>query len=232
MDSTKLGKYSVLFSNKKEYHSIKREVWNQEIYRFDSEKNSPFIVDIGSHIGISLIYFKSLFPNSKILSFEPNPISFKILKENIQNNGFLDITPLNMAVCERDGTCNLYIDNSEESWHSNSSLFPKSWNGKENTKPVKVECTRLDRYLEDIDEIDMLKIDTEGKEIDILNSHKHILSKIQNISVEYHPCKTTKVERLISLLSPYFDLNIYCEGKSLPTPINGKLLTIQGKKRR
>ncbi len=231
MDSTRLGKYSVHYSNKKEYHSIKREVWNQEIYRFDSEKNSPFIVDIGSHIGISLIYFKSLFPNSKILSFEPNPISFEILKENIQNNGFLDITLLNMAVCQRDGTCNLYIDNSGGNWHSNSSLLPKSWSGKENTKPVKVECTRLDRYLENVDEIDMLKIDTEGKEIDILNSHKHILGKVLNISVEYHPIKTSKVERLISLLSPYFDLNIYCEGKNLSTPINGKLLTIQGKKR-
>lgn len=231
MDSTKLGKYTVISPNKKEYHSLKREIWNQEIYYFDSKKSNPFIVDIGSHIGISILYFKSKYPNSKILSFEPNPISFEILEDNISNNGLKDITPVNKAISSNDCIKPLYIDNSEENWNSNSSLLEKSWNQRENTKPINIQCTRLDTYINDIEIIDMLKIDTEGTEFEILNSHKNILNRVENISVEYHPNKRNKIEKLITILKPHFQLEIYYEGKEITKVIDGKLLTIKGKKR-
>lgn len=231
MDSTKLGKFKILYPNKREYHSLKREIWNQDIYYFETNKDTPFIIDIGAHIGISILYFKSLFPNSKILAFEPNPISFDILTENIQSNGLKDITLINKAIHAQEGFSTLYIDNSNEEWNSNSSLLEKSWSGRENTKPIKVNCTRIDSYLNDIEEIDLLKIDTEGTELEILNSHKNILSKVNSISVEYHPIKGKRVDKLLTILQPYFKLEIYCEGKLLQKAIDGKLLTIHGKKK-
>jgi FkbM family methyltransferase len=231
MESTKLGKYIVIYPNKREYHLLKREIWNQEIYNFNSKKITPFIIDIGSHIGISILYFKSKYPDSKILSFEPNPISFEILEENIQNNGLKDITLVNRAISSNDCIKTLYIDNTNENWNSNSSLLEKSWSGRENSKPINVSCTRLDAYLEDIQAIDMLKIDTEGTEFEILNSHKNILNRVENISVEYHPNKRNKVEKIIAILNPHFQLEIYYEGEQIKKVIDGKLLTIKGKKR-
>jgi len=231
MESTKLGKYTVIFPNKKEYHILKREIWNQEIYSFDSNKSSPYIIDIGSHIGVSVLYFKATYPNCKILAFEPNPNSFKILEENININGLNDIKLINKGISSNSKSKDFYIDNSNEKWESNSSLLKGSWNGKENTKSIQIECTRLDEYVEDIQEIDMLKIDTEGTELDILNSHKNILHKVRNISVEYHPIKGSKVEKLISILNPYFDIQIYSQGEKLKKVVNGKLLTVKGKKR-
>ncbi|KKP54425.1 hypothetical protein A3K02_01540 [candidate division WS6 bacterium RIFOXYD1_FULL_33_8] len=230
MESTKLGKFSVIYPNNKEYHAIKREIWNQDSYHFESKKNNPFIVDIGAHIGISVLYFKDIYPNSEILAFEPNPISFEILKENIQINGLRNITLVQKAIYKEIGTVILYIDDTDEMWGSNSSLKEKSWNGLEKTKPIQVQSTTLQEYVKDKEYIDMLKIDTEGTELSILNSNKHILSKVQNISVEYHPSRRTRVKDLLNILNQFFITEIYREGKLLKNP-EEKLLTIKGKKR-
>ena len=232
MEYTKLGKYKIAFTNSKEYHTLKREIWGEDIYSFNSEKDSPLIIDIGAHIGISILYFKSIYPNSKILAFEPNSISFEILKGNVEMNGLENVVLFNTAISTNNGVANFYIDNSENDWHSNSSLLEKSWSGKENTKQVKVDCSRLDNYIENIDFIDMLKIDTEGSEYSILNSHKDILKKVLNIAIEYHPIKNSKISKILSILQPYFEITTYLEGKLLKNPVDGKLLTIHGKKRK
>ena len=231
MEETKLGKYVVLFPNGREYHFLKREVWNQESYSFKTKKESPFIVDIGSHIGISVLYFKHIYPNSSILAFEPNPHSFEILNENISINGLDCIKTVNKAISSKEGNTTLYIDAGKDSWESNSSLIKGSWNERENTKPISIQCTTLSKYLKDISCIDMLKIDTEGTEIEILKSIKRELSKVENIAVEYHPRRNKKLQKVIDILKPYFDTKIYLEGRELKNPIDGKLLTIQGKKK-
>lgn len=231
MEETKLGKYVVLFPNGREYHFLKREIWNQEIYYFESKKGSPLIIDIGSHIGISVLYFKSIYPSSKIFAFEPNPYSFETLNENISINGLEDIKTVNKAISSKKGHSILYIDAGSNGWESNSSLIPGSWNEKENTKPIPIECVTLDKYTKDIACIDMLKIDTEGTEIEILKSIKGELSKVENIAVEYHPRRNQKIKKVLDFLKPYFDTKIYYEGKELKNPIEGKLLTIKGKKR-
>ncbi|MDY0097368.1 MAG: FkbM family methyltransferase [Candidatus Dojkabacteria bacterium] len=231
MEQTKLGKFTVLFPNGREYHFLKREVWNQESYFFKSNNPQPFIVDIGSHIGISVLYFKSIYPKSKILAFEPNPYSFDILNENIHINGLEDIKTVNMAVSSKIGDTVLHIDATINGWESNSSLMEGSWNGRENTKGIPVQSTTLDSYLKNIMCIDMLKIDTEGSELDILKSHRKILPKVENISVEYHPVRDRKIKKLLDILKEYFLLEIYMDGKLLKNIPDNKLLTIQGKKR-
>lgn len=231
MESTKLGKYKILYTNRREYHTLKKEIWGENIYSFKSEKDSPLVIDIGGHIGISVLYFKSLYPNCKIVVFEPNPLSFEVLIENIQINGLKGVKPINMAISSQNGMSNFYIEKTNQGWYSNSSFLVNSWDGKQRTKLIEVECTRLDNYIDESDTIDMLKIDTEGSEFKILNSHIDILKKVENISVEYHPIKGSKIEKLLSILQPYFILEIYHEGKLLKKPLIGKLLTIKGKKR-
>src|SRR5438552_4218884 len=41
------------------------------------------ILDIGSNIGASIIYFHRQFPDAKIFGFEPHPDTFRILQENV-----------------------------------------------------------------------------------------------------------------------------------------------------
>src|SRR5438105_7571106 len=41
------------------------------------------ILDIGSNIGASIIYFHRQFPEAHIFGFEPHPDTFRILRENV-----------------------------------------------------------------------------------------------------------------------------------------------------
>lgn len=232
MNSTRLGRFNITFLNEKEYHTIKREIWGKEIYYFESTNISPFIIDIGAHIGISVLYFKQLYPNSHILAFEPNPISFDILKQNVEINRLDGVTLINSAVYSQNGISILYIDDSGQNWHSNSSLLKNSWTGKEKTKPIQIQSTRLDSYVKNIPIIDMLKIDTEGSEENILKSHKNILDSVENIVVEYHPTIGRKINKILEILKPYFDIQVFYEGQITKNVPNNKLLTIHGKKRK
>ena len=78
----------------------------------------------------------------------------------------------------------------------------------------------------------MLKIDTEGSEENILKSHKNILGSVENIVVEYHPTMGKKINRILEILKPYFDIQIFYEGQITKNIPNNKLLTIHGKKRK
>ena len=62
------------------YRYTKQAVIDQGCYRFVTTKEAPVILDCGANIGLSVIYFKQLYPNSKITAFEPDPDVFKVLK--------------------------------------------------------------------------------------------------------------------------------------------------------
>src|ERR1044071_4816990 len=47
------------------------EIFKRENYKVDFATNDPFIIDCGSNIGLSIIYFKTRYPNAKIIGFEP-----------------------------------------------------------------------------------------------------------------------------------------------------------------
>ena len=58
---------------------------------------NPIIFDVGAHKGESVLYFKKLFHNSSIYSFEPDKNSFEKLTEtcsdfaSLYNIGFSDV---------------------------------------------------------------------------------------------------------------------------------------------
>jgi FkbM family methyltransferase len=229
MESTKLGKYTVANSNSKEYHILKKEIWGEDIYYFESKNPSPFIIDVGSHIGLSLLYFKSIFPNARILSFEPNPYTFEILRENVESNNLQNIESRNIGIWKEDSKKILYIDSTENQWHSNSSLLPNSWTGKEQTKGIEIQCERLSKYI--LGNVDMLKIDIEGMELTVVKEIESKLHLVQNIAIEYHPTKENTLDDLLKILNKYFEIEIFSKGKSLTRIPTHTLLTIKGKKR-
>jgi FkbM family methyltransferase len=229
METTKLGKFIITYTNSIEYHSLKREIWGQNIYHFVTNNPQPLIVDIGAHIGVSILYFKSIYPDSRILAFEPNPISVDILKENILINGLEDITLIEKAVWKEKALKSFYIDSTGSEWYSNSSLLENSWNGKEKTEKINVETVRLEEYIDE--KIDLLKVDTEGTELTIIKSIKRILPTIENIVVEYHPSRDNNLSELLGLLKINFEIEVLHQGKQISKLLEGKLLTIKGKKR-
>lgn len=68
------------FVNWKEFVLIYKDIFISKEYRFTADNDPPLIFDCGAHIGVSVLYFKKLYPKAKIIAFEPNPVTFKLLE--------------------------------------------------------------------------------------------------------------------------------------------------------
>ena len=84
--------------NESEFELLSREIFEEGEYWFASDKAHPTILDCGSHIGLSVAWFKRRFPKAQIIAFEPDPDSFRLLQTNVAVNGFQNVELLNVAV--------------------------------------------------------------------------------------------------------------------------------------
>jgi precorrin-6B methylase 2 len=74
------------------------ELFENQIYKFNSSQKDLLILDCGANIGLSVIYFKRLYPNSKIIAFEADPNIFNVLQENVKSFNFKNVELINKAV--------------------------------------------------------------------------------------------------------------------------------------
>ncbi len=231
MNSTKIGKYTITYNNLKEFHILKSEIFGNNCYDIELDTDRPYIINVGAYIGISTIYFKNMYPNSKILAFEPNPYAREILEKNIFINDLKDITVLPFAIDSSERKRNLFIDTSENIWQSTASFFRDSWNGKyHNDTSVEVETRKLSTYLKDTT-VDLLKLDIEGLETKVLKEARGELKNVKNILVEYHPIEKENLKKLLNLLtSSNFKISFYKDGKEMKSPSKNSLFIIKAHK--
>lgn len=166
------------------------ELFVEETYRFNSDSDTPRIVDCGANTGLSIIYLKKLFPKAKITAFEPDSNIFKLLQENLNEFGFNDVELINKAV-----------------WNKNSSikfLASGAVGGRisenEDEKTVEIQTARLKDLLNE--PIDFLKIDIEGAEFDVIDDCKDKLENVKNIFIEYHSeeKREQKLDEILKIL--------------------------------
>lgn len=223
---SKIGKYTVNFFNEQEFHSLKREIFTNDSYYFESETEEPVIIDVGAYVGLSVLYFKQLFPNCRVLAFEPNPVAVEKLKENIFINEAEDVEIYDSAIWTKDGFKDLYIDNSGLQRYSVGSFKKGAWNGEVVSKKITVKTEDLTKYIKT--DIDMLKLDVEGSEHQILKSIAPHLTKIKNIVVEYHPVSNQNIHKILNMLERRYTVTIFDEGKEIKRDIpENRLLTIR-----
>ena len=167
-----------------------RELFEEEIYRFTADSPAPLIIDCGANIGLSVVYFKSLYPQSTIVAYEPDEANIALLNKNIEANNFDKVTIKKEAV-----------------WTKNEKLYFKSigsqgsqisTEGLQQEHTVEVNAIRLSEVLQS-QPVDFLKIDIEGAEYDVMKDCANSLSTVKNIFVEYHG-KTTDTSRLLLIL--------------------------------
>jgi len=94
--------FKVSYRNGYELEVIYDDIFAKNVYFFKSENPEPHIIDCGGHIGLAVLYFKSLYPRARIVTFEPNPETFFLLRENIVQNNLSGVRAINMAVSRED----------------------------------------------------------------------------------------------------------------------------------
>ena len=149
------------------------EIFRRENYKVDFSTDDPFIIDCGSNIGLSIIYFKNRFPKAKIIGFEPDPKIFAILKKNTAR--FKDLTLYNKAVSKEKGRL---------SFESEGGFSGRLNNEASGKNVIAVDAVPLSPYIDR--KVDLLKIDIEGAEYGVLQEIQPKMGMIDRIFVEYH----------------------------------------------
>jgi FkbM family methyltransferase len=160
-----------------------------EIMEYFIPKEGDIVIDVGAHIGLyTLIAAKKVGPSGKVIAIEPDPENFKILKKNILLNKLSNVETLECAVYSTKEKLKLFLPELEEG----RTIFNTVMQDRARTSNnfLEVEANTLDNILESINitEVNWIKIDVEGAELEVLKSAVNTLSSNKNITlvIEIH----------------------------------------------
>ncbi|MBL1434031.1 FkbM family methyltransferase [Candidatus Wolfebacteria bacterium] len=175
--------FVIEFDDFSDFYWTFREIFLEDNYYFDSEKESPCIIDCGGNIGMSVLYFKYLYPGAHIKVFEALPENAEILQRNITNNNLVDVEIITKAVGAEEGEIEMFGDKRAATISKGMTDTHDKSNMK---KSIKVCVVKLSSYI--TKEVDFLKIDIEGAEGQVIEelSESNVLQKIRRITMEYH----------------------------------------------
>jgi FkbM family methyltransferase len=199
------------FVNEQEFASIYHDVFKVGDWRFAATTSSPRILDCGAHIGISVLYFKKLYPHAKIIAFEPNPDTFKLLELNVSQNRLHDVELVNAAIAHSSGSIDFYICEQTSdplSWAWGNAGVKNTWNNLNRYQTVKVPSVTLSSYIDQ--PIDFLKLDVEGMEAMVLEEIEGRLHHIKDVRMEFHGSSTNEHNSIEDIFSVLSRNNFYC----------------------
>lgn len=143
-------------------------------------RHAAVIFDVGANIGETAERFAGLFENSIVHAFEPHPGTFKVLEQRAL--GSRRMHAYNCALGTSKGVLKLHsYENS-----AINSIHPMSTSGSQYTDGQIVELAAVSVNVEAIDAfcleyhiatIDLLKIDTQGFEMNVLKGARGMLSQ-------------------------------------------------------
>lgn len=164
---------------------IMAEVYKEQVYRpyLPLERENTIAIDIGANIGIVSLYLSRYF--EKVISLEPSKNHFDALSRNLVSNNITNVTPINKALFIQTGE---YDFGGPPDNKTMRSLHAAVWDkGKADEK---VQTITLDELFEEqnIDHVDLLKLDVEGSEVEIVSSKgfAKVADKIKMIVGEQH----------------------------------------------
>lgn len=167
-----------------------RDIFQRELYAFRTDRERPYVIDAGANIGLSILYFKRLYPTSEIVAFEPDPALFAVLEQNVRGFGYGDVHLLECALWSSETTLGFWQEGADGGRIAVGA----------DTATTSVRAVRLARYLER--PVDLLKMDIEGAETEVLQDSFQLLRNVAHLYVEYHsiPGQPQTLPGLLDLL--------------------------------
>lgn len=173
------GPYTVRINDGPNFFMQYKDIFVNRIYHFDTESAAPTILDCGGNIGMSVLYYKQIYPAARITTFEPDPVVYGYLQDNMARHGMDDVRLIQAAVCGREGSLTFHSDGKYA-----SNLAPTGAVLEEGWTEREVPCVRLANYLTTT--IDFLKINIEGAEWEALADSGPLLRCVNEMVIEYH----------------------------------------------
>ena len=172
-------------------HSVE-EIFRSKVYQFKAKTDAPHIIDAGANIGLSVLFFKELYPQATIVAYEPDSAIFKLLERN--TSGLAGVELRQAAA---------WIEKTTLTFYTEGSLAGSTQIDFLNThKAVSVAAERLRDEIRKRP-VDFLKIDIEGAENAVLFDIADDLNQVDHLFFEYHsiPGKPQLLGQLLELVA-------------------------------
>jgi FkbM family methyltransferase len=137
------------------------------------------VFDVGAGVGSETLLFSRLVGASgRVVSIEAHPRTYGRVVEICKANGLENVTPLQVAAAESDGTVTI----SDLANHLRNTTLAAADEG------IEVPARRLETLARslDITHIDLLKMNIEGAEVSALRGLGPLLSKTRNVCIACH----------------------------------------------
>lgn len=157
-----------------EYHAL--------LYFRTRIKSDFTMLDVGAHHGLySLVAsseLQSAGHSGKIYAFEPDDRNYQYLKQNLVNNNLEQyVEHYNIGVSDTDGMQRFVVNNLDNSDNMLENIQPISVPQEQEIKTI--ETVTLDSFVHQngIEQVDMIKIDTQGAEALVLKGSHEVISR-------------------------------------------------------
>ena len=182
------------------------DAWEPEVSRVMCMLLKPgsTFVDVGANKGyFCLLAAKRVLPNGRVISYEPHPGNATDIDTTIEENGYRHWTNRAVAASSEVGAVKFYTPG----WADGMS----GWGSIHRPCDSFIEVQRVlladDLAAQQIQLVDLLKIDVEGHEIQVLEGASAWLAtgRISNLLVEVHltELESAGISRLFELMSSF-----------------------------
>jgi FkbM family methyltransferase len=132
-----------------------REIFIERGYDFACSHSSPLIVDCGGNIGLSVVWFKQRYPQSRVTVFEADPSIAAVLASNINVLQLKDVEIVQAAVWNQTGTVSFAAGGADA-----GRIHDRAGHRE-------VRSIRLADFI--TEPVDLLKLDIEGAEYSVVS---------------------------------------------------------------
>ena len=184
-------KSSIIF-----FDLIDKFIHQRKILNFFKKKQVEinYLIDVGSHKGTYTDLFVKNFNIKKAYLFEPQEKIYKFLRKKYRNNKNIRI--FNRAISNKNIVKILRLNHHDLtttlSKFNKNNLYLKLksliFGVKDMTyESIRIKTVKLDQFFKKkTDKIDLLKIDTEGHELEVLFGLNNRINKVKFILIEFH----------------------------------------------
>lgn len=141
------------------------------------------VVDLGSNVGLSIRYWRMLFPGASVVGVEPDEANLRVCRENARRAG--DPAPVLIRACVAGSPRKVTLDRSDAAW-----AFKMADGG---AASEQIDAFTVPQILDQAGlsgEIDLLKCDIEGAEEEVFADCSSWISRVRAIFVEIHGAYT------------------------------------------
>lgn len=160
-----------------DYEKVESETIFSVIDLLAKDKNLT-VFDIGANVGWYSLTIKNHLPASVIYSFEPSPITFSRLKNNMVLNGQDTDRVFNIGFYDQKDQMEFYYDVEG----SGGSSF-KNLRERENVKKIIVDVDTIENFVKEnkVEDLDFIKCDVEGAELFVFKGGIDFIKKTKPV---------------------------------------------------